>query len=185
MFFPTCEISSNHAWFYSCYKHWPGIHLVYYFIMLILSLKFFVCKILFLCSSSVMLRTTNEDEMMKKFQDEVSFKWKYGMTFHAKFWIKFNHWNWICWIPIWQNCIQSQMNLDSLEINSNLVEEKWDANWCNKNWNFSYHFHHLWLWCWKKKSSEKTQIQKDTFSFHLESIPSQNLFLRDEIVEDL
>jgi hypothetical protein len=37
----------------------------------------------------------------------------------------------------------------------------------------------------KRKSSEKTQIQKDTFSFHLESIPSQNLFLRDEIVEDL
>ncbi len=35
---------------YSCYKDWPGIHLVYYFIMLILSIKFFVWEILFLFS---------------------------------------------------------------------------------------------------------------------------------------
>jgi hypothetical protein len=92
---------------------------------------------------------------------------KFKMKFHSN---ENTEWHFMQSFELNSNSLELDLlnsNLTKLNLDSNLVEEKWDANWCKKIWNFSYHFHHLWLWCWKK-TSEKSQIQKDTFSFHLE-----------------
>jgi hypothetical protein len=29
-----------------------------------------------------------------------------------------------------------------LELNPNLIKQKWDANWCIMYWKYAHHFHH-------------------------------------------
>jgi hypothetical protein len=72
---------------------------------------------------------TMKDE--KKFGNEVSLKWNYWTTLHAN------------------------LNWNSIKLDSNSIEEKWDTNYWKTHWNFANFFHHLQLQYWGKKGSKK------------------------------
>jgi hypothetical protein len=73
-------------------------------------------------------------------------------------WIEFKFFDWTQkhWVElkyIKRNSSLLELDWNWVELNSNLVEEKWDANWCNNYWNFACHFH--------RQQGRQTNLWKD------------------------